>query len=413
MKILLVTDSYPPLIGGGTRAAQQLARRLTGRGHTVTVATAWQRGQPAFENEDGISVHRLRGLVSRVSKLSADPVRYTPPPFPDPELSWRLARLIRRTSPDVVHCYGWLTYSCLFALRRTNIPLVIAMRDYGNACAVRTLVRQGREQGEACSGPGWGKCLECAGAFYGQPKGAIAVASVLGQRRAIRRRADALHNVSRYCEQITQRFVFAGRPIRSRVIPDFRDDGLASEPDPQILARLPEEPFILFVGSFRRIKGDQLLLDAYSRLAAPPPMVMVGGRGPEPLPHFPAGVTPLFDVPHATVMAIWDRALFGVCPSVVAESFGNAVHEGMSRGKAVIGTRPSGHEDMLEHDRNGLLVPRGDLDALVAAIERLIDDPQGRERMGRHARSAAQSFTAEAVMPELEALLQGTAAHRA
>jgi glycosyltransferase involved in cell wall biosynthesis len=102
-----------------------------------------------------------------------------------------------------------------------------------------------------------------------------------------------------------------------------------------------------------------------------------------------------------------------VCPSVVAESFGNAVHEGMSRGKAVIGTRPSGHEDMLEHDRNGLLVPRGDLDALVAAIERLIDDPQGRERMGRQAQLAAQSFTAEAVMPELEALLQATAGRRA
>ncbi|HZU59330.1 MAG TPA: glycosyltransferase family 4 protein, partial [Solirubrobacteraceae bacterium] len=161
----------------------------------------------------------------------------------------------------------------------------------------------------------------------------------------------------------------------------------------------------LFVGSFRRIKGDQLLLDAYQQLDNPPPLVMVGGSGPEPLPNLPAGVTRLIDVSHETVMAIWDRALFGVCPSVVAESFGNAVHEGMSRGKAVIGTRPSGHEDMLEHQRTGLLIPRGDLHELVAALRFLIENARAREEMGRRAKKQALRFTATAVVPELEALL--------
>lgn len=375
----------------------------------MAVATAWQRDLPSFEDDAGVAVHRLPGLISRVPAFSADPVRYTPPPFPDPELVWRLRRLIKSFRPDLIHSYGWLTYSCLPALWRTRIPLVLAAREYANVCPVRTLVRQGRHRGQACDGPAWGKCLECAGSFYDQPKGAVAVLSVLGQRGRLRRRIDAVHSVSRFCEGVIRRHLLAGRVLPIEVLPDFRDDDLALEPDGEILARLPEQPFILFVGSFRRIKGDEVLLQAYGRLRQPPPLVMVGARSIEPLPAFAPGVTPLLDVPHATVMAIWERALFGVCPSVVPEALGNTVHEGMSQGKAVIGTRPGGHEDMIEDGRNGLLVGCGEVTELAEAIERLLADSELRERLGREARISADLFSAEVVAPRIEALCQRVA----
>jgi glycosyltransferase involved in cell wall biosynthesis len=406
MRILLLSDAYPPVIGGATRAAQQLSRELQRRGHQVAVATAWQRNLPSFEDDAGVAVHRLPGLISRLPALSADPVRYTPPPFPDPELVWRLRRLIKSFKPDLVHSYGWLTYSCLPALWRTRVPLVLAAREYANVCPVRTLVRQGRHRGQACAGPAWGKCLECAGSFYGQPKGAVAVLSVLGQRRRLRRRIDAVHSVSRFCEGAIRRHLLAGRVLPVEVLPDFRDGDLAPEPDLEVLARLPQEPFILFVGSFRRIKGDEVLLEAYRHLRHPPPLVMVGARSIEPLPEFPDRVIPLLDVPHATVMAIWERALFGVCPSVVPEALGNTVHEGMSRGKAVIGTRPGGHEDMIENERTGLLVGCGEVMELTGAMERLLADPELRERLGQEARISAARFSAEAVAPRIEAFCQ-------
>ena len=401
----MVSDAYPPMFGGATRAAQQLSRQLRLRGHRVAVATAWQRGLPALEDDDGVEVHRLRGLVSRIPGFSSDPVRYTPPPFPDPELSWRLRRLRRSFAPDVVHSYGWLTYSCLPALWGTDIPLVLAAREYANLCAVRTLVRQGRESGSSCAGPAWGKCLECSGAFYGQPKGIIAAASVFAQRGALRRRTNALHSVSRFCEQMVNRYVMGNKPVPAEVLPDFREDHLEKSPDQAILDRLPTTPFILFVGSFRRIKGDELLIQAYRRLRHPPPLVMVGARSAEPLPDFPTGVIPLVDVPHGTLMAIWDRALFGVCPSVMPEALGNTVHEGMSRGKAVIGTRPSGHEDMIQHEQDGLLVPSGDIGALTGGLSRLLADPDLCESMGNAARISAGRFDEAVVMPRIERFL--------
>ena len=64
--------------------------------------------------------------------------------------------------------------------------------------------------------------------------------------------------------------------------------------------------------------------------------------------------------------------MFGVAPSLWPEPFGSVVHEGMSRGRALIGTTPGGHADMIEHGVTGLLVPAGDAAALREAMRSLI-----------------------------------------
>jgi glycosyltransferase involved in cell wall biosynthesis len=413
VKVLLVADSYPPLVGGGTRATQQLAHQLHNRGHDVAVITAWQRGTPSYELDNGVAVHRLRGVVSRLPMLSADPTRDTPPPFPDPELAWRIRRVVQGFAPDVVHAYGWLTYSCRLALRRSSTPVILAARDYGNICSLRTLIEHLEgDTTRICDGPQWSKCIVCAGRFYGHPKGFVAAAAILTQRRWLERRVSALHVVSTYCRDSLDRSLLRHHKPRVEVLPDFRDAGRDAPPAAAILSELPDSPFILFVGAFRRVKGDQLLIDAYARLHDPPPLVMVGGQSAETLPQPVPGVKLLVDVPHGTVMEIWARALFGVCPSMLPETLGNTVHEGMSRGKAVIGTYPGGHQDMITNGVDGILVPAGDLEALVEALELLLSAPDLRDRLGAAAQTAARAFTPEAVMPRLEAMLEDVAAAR-
>src|SRR5271168_1649794 len=116
-RVLFVTDSFPPLVGGAGRDTDLLARALTERGHIVTVATSQQPNAATEETTTaGYQVHRLPGLVTRMHRLSADRERRIPPPFPDPETSVRLRRLIRNFKPDLVHSYGWMTYSCWLSL---------------------------------------------------------------------------------------------------------------------------------------------------------------------------------------------------------------------------------------------------------------------------------------------------------
>jgi glycosyltransferase involved in cell wall biosynthesis len=398
LRILMVSDEWRPYIGGAGHCMELFARELAARGHELAVATAWHAEAPAFEERDGVAIHRIRDLPSRARWISENPTRHTPPPFPDPEAIRSLRRLIGDFGPDLIPAYGWLAHSLAAALIGKDIPMIIWGHEYGNVCAMRSLYRLERE---ICSGPGPLKCLRCSTHGRGLAKGTVAAASVLGVRPLLRRKTSALHSVSRYVATVLERDLDPpGAP--SVVIPNFHEEGPGGAPDEAILDLLPERPFILFVGALRRVKGVDELLDAYARLDDPPPLVMVGIRTPDTPQEFPAGVTVLNDVPHPTVMAMWERALFGVFPSKWPEPLATVVHEAMSCGRPAIGTTPGGHEDMIDDGESGFIVPAGDAGALSRAMAKLLDDDELRERMGREARMRAGRYVRDAVVPELE-----------
>ncbi|MEA2375914.1 MAG: hypothetical protein QOD53_2377 [Thermoleophilaceae bacterium] len=407
-RVLLVTDAYAPMIGGAERAVASLAAELVDRGHAISVATAWQDGLPARDTRDGVEVHRLRDLTSRVPWVSADPYKHVPPPFADPEAVVRFRRLVRRFRPDLIHSYGWLTYSCAARIARGRVPLVLSVHDYGNFCALRTMLHMDREP---CSGPAARKCLSCSAHHYGAVKGAVAVAGVLGGRRRLARASAGAQCNSQHTHEMAWRHLLAGRAGFAQrsdadaVLPPLGDRSPSGMPDRAILDRLPES-YILFVGALRRMKGLPELLEAYGRLPSAPALVLVGTREIDTPERFPAGVTVIDAMPHATVMAAWDRALFGVFPSLSAEPFGLALHEAMSRGRAVIGTTPGGHAEMIVDSQTGLLVPHGDVAALAAAMQRLIEDPALRERLGQAARQRAELLAGEHSVDRLEALYE-------
>lgn len=407
-RVLLVTDAYAPMIGGAERALASVAVELQDRGHTVSVATAWQRGLPTRETRDGVEVNRLRDLTSRVPWVSADPNKHVPPPFADPEAVARFRRLVSRFRPDVIHSYGWLTYSCAPTLARGRVPLVLSVHDYGNFCALRTMLHMDREP---CSGPATRKCMSCSAQHYGAVKGVVAVAGVLGGRRMLARAAGGAQCNSRHMHGQAWRHLLAGRArfaqgsAADAVIPPLAHRAPDGRADPVVLERLPGS-YILFVGALRRMKGLPELLEAYGRLASPPALVLVGTREIDTPEHLPPGVVVFHSMPHASVMAAWDRALFGVFPSLSAEPFGLAVHEAMSRGRAAIGTAPGGHAEMIVDGQTGLLVPHGDVDALTAAMRRLIEDPALRERLGEAGRRRAEQLAGEHSVNRLEALYE-------
>jgi glycosyltransferase involved in cell wall biosynthesis/GT2 family glycosyltransferase len=403
-KILVVCDEYPPVVGGAARNLQLLVERLRPR-NEVVVATAWQPNAPPFERMNGVPVHRLRDATTRLPWLSSDPHRHHAPPFPDPEAIWRLRRLIRDVRPDLVYAYGWIATSAAAALLGRDIPMILATHDYGNFCAQFTLVRKG----STCSGPAAAKCLDCAASSYGRAKGTVAVGSVFGSHPLLRRKVTAVHGVSGFVAEINARELgLTGVP--TAVIPNFHEERQASAAPTALPAEVPREPFILFVGHLRQYKGLNHLLEAYRGLDDAPPLVAVGTRGADTPTEFPANVTVLTYLPHETVMALWEKALFGVSPSVAPEAFPTVVHEAMSCGKPVVASNIGGYPDLIDDGENGLLVPPGDAASLAAAMARLIADQPLRERLGEKARERARAFTPEVVMPQIERLLRTTVA---
>ena len=65
---------------------------------------------------------------------------------------------------------------------------------------------------------------------------------------------------------------------------------------------------------------------------------------------------------------------------------------------------------MIDDGETGFLVPGGDPEALAAAMARLIDDPELRERLGARGEATRLRFTREAVVPQLERFYYDTIA---
>lgn len=415
MRILLVTDHYPPFIGGAHRWAELLAHGLSRRGHELDVVTEWHGGLPREECEDGVRVHRVRQMRTvPTSRVSDDRQRHSPP-FPDPFQVADLRRVIAGARPEVVLAHGWISTSAAVALRDSPVPLLGSAHDYGYFCPTRVLLHDGRP----CSGPAPAKCLGCACGFYrGAAKGASAVGGVALARRILARRLDGLQSVTTFVDEQVWSRLFGSRTadaIRRYVIPAFLDtDRTGSATPPAVIddyvARLPSEPFILFVGALRRIKGVDVLLAAHRRLANPPPLVLMGTLHDDTPPLDGERVSVFHDVPHGAVMAAWERAMFGVTPSVWPEPLGTVTIEGITQGRAMIATVPSGMVDVLQ-DGAGILVPSGDVAALAEAMERLIANPSLRDELGRTGRIRAPRFAAERVLGEYEGALAEMAAH--
>src|SRR6185437_11449346 len=81
------------------------------------------------------------------------------------------------------------------------------------------------------------------------------------------------------------------------------------------------------------------------------------------------------------------------------EGFGLTLIEAMSAGAALVASRAGAAELVVEHGVSGVLVPPGDADALVAALEPLLRDPAACAAMGARGRErviARFSLDAEA-----------------
>ena len=89
---------------------------------------------------------------------------------------------------------------------------------------------------------------------------------------------------------------------------------------------------------------------------------------------------------HERVIEMYRQATLFALPSIVAENgdrdgIPNVLAESLYMGVPVISTPVSGIPELIQSERNGLLVPPRDSAALAAAIAQLLDSPRLRQRL--------------------------------
>lgn len=400
MRILMLTQFYPPIIGGGAIHVRSLSRELVSRGHHVVVVTLWHSGMAEFEMDEGIQVYRIRSSMRRLPRLFSDNGRQYAPPFPDPEVMLALRRIISRERPEIVHAHNWLVYSFLPLKVWSGARLVVTLHNQGLVCVKTTLMYHNA----LCQGPGFRKCLDCAVQYYGLPKGVSTVLNHRAMSPALRGAVDMFLPVS---QAVALSNSLPGSRLPFQVISNFIPDdvGMPQSHTASYAQQLPSEKYLLFAGAFNRQKGVDTLLRAYARLTDAPPLVLIGyetSDWPALSRDCPANVIVFKSWPRHAVMEAWRRSMIALLPSVGPESCPTVVMEAMSTGCPVIASRIGGVAELVTDGETGLLVEPGDAEALQSAIEHLLAHPDLHKSMGQAALRSVVAFQASTVVPRIE-----------
>lgn len=206
-------------------------------------------------------------------------------------------------------------------------------------------------------------------------------------------------------------------PSRIALIP-HGDERLFGDPPPP-----SDEERILFFGDWRKVKGLEVLMEAFDELVRRRPSVRLTIAGtpaqqdldPELVRRWAAGHGERVEVIDSYVPMEQVRDIFGAA-RVVATPYhvafqSGVIHLAQTMARAVVssdaGDLPAAVGD------TGRIVPAGDVAALADALEQVVSDPELAERLGREGhRRLEDEATWETVAERLEQHLRPIAGSR-
>ena len=350
MKIGLVTPYIYPLPGGVNQHVRYLYENLRLRGHDVRIISSSHGRQRPSEGD----VIRIGRGFSMPANGSVGTITVSP------RFLSQVRNVLDREQFDLLHFHEpFVPFLSLVVLGLSNSVNVATFHAFGGFSPAYQL-------GSRLMRPSVGRI-----------HGRIAVSAV------------SRHFVERFF------------PGDYKVIPNGVDTARLARAVP--IARWQDgTKNILFVGRFEPRKGLLDLLKAYRilRKTGCECRLLVVGGGPQEkeMRRYLAtrklgGVEFLGRVSDDERDALFKTADVYCSPATGRESFGIVLLEAMASGTAVVCSDIHGYRSVVRRDEQGLLVPPKDVNALVEALAKLLDQPELRTQMGESGRERAKQYS--------------------
>jgi glycosyltransferase involved in cell wall biosynthesis len=367
--VLSIGLLYPPhQIGGYEVVSAGVTAAARTRGHDVRVLASDHR-LPGIADREEHGVHReLRSYFDASARQPA-PLTVAERLALERHNAIVLRRHLREFAPDVVSWWAMagMSIALIERVRRSGIPALLMVHDTWPVYAVRSY--------------GWTSIVS----RLRLKRLAPLLEPLLG---GVPMRID-LAAAGRYLfnSQYTRDAVEASglRPLDGAVLTPGVSSRYRPAPSSQAW-----EGRLLYVGRVDPLKGVDLIMPAMAQLSGEASLKVVGSgpaayeaelrqavealelQGRVEL----AGALDADSLPEAYASA--DAVLF---PVRWEEPWGLVPLEAMAVGRPVIATAMGGAATYLRHERNALIVPPGDSDALAAAVRRLAAEPRLREQL--------------------------------
>ena len=370
LAVALVASSYAPDIGGVESHVAAVAQHLLERGHAVEVWTVDRHGRSTTSRVDGVEVRYLpTPLPARTAPaLARFAVR-----GPLAQREW--AGAYRSLRPDLlhVHCFGPNGVYADATRHRFHAPLVLTSH---------------------------GETLADDRGVY--------------QRSALLRRS--LTRALRSAAAVTAPSRFVLDDLRARyglvggtVVPNGVD--LAVRPEPSTAAALPG-PYLLAVGRLGRMKGFDLLIDAFAHAELDRDIrLVIAGEGPE-RESLAASVAQLGLADRIVLLgALSPEAVAGAMAGAMAvivpsraEAFGIVALEAWRAGAPLVMTKRGGATDFVTDDHDGMLVDPEDRTAFARVLTAVSRNRDLRDRLAENGSRRVREFTWDRVADAYESI---------
>lgn len=393
-------------MGGGEISGDLLASALASRGVDVSVLTSGFPGLPQQEEVDGIRIfRRLSTGADPQSPLSnlKRALLFTS------SLERELPKLVVEENPDIIHSLNITSIPGVCRVKgQIKKPCVAHINSPTPFCPRGLFLKGEKECNEAsCDYKSFRKCMDAHGSVSRMRMPSYLRFNPLFKYfvyRNYRKRRDALQGFDAYIPIST----FIKRLLLREGIPEEKIFVIPNIVEVEKFFKVQKVtnavPRVLYLGQYAQYKGPHVLLSALRGLEGRWECGFYGsGQMKEEMKKYVIdnslqNVSINDEVPQQQVAELYGKYDIVVFPSLVAEAFGRVPVEALASGRPVCASRIGGVTDIVDDEENGLLFTPGDSDALRAALQRLINDPDLRERMGRLGRKKVEeNYTADAV----------------
>ena len=371
MRILVLTPTFLPAVGGAELVLLQVYRRLARR-HSVELLTPYldqklldERGSDAYDELINFGVRRYRDRWSfmkiRGHRLTLGAI----PPFSLSAIG-QVRRVVEDFVPDVVNVHYVMPtgFAGVYVERKLGVPTVVTYN------------------GRDVPGPGVPVLWK-------------------GWHRWIGRSCSDMTFVSSYCRNV----IFGPNSTEGHIIHNGVDlPTMATQEEASELRRrlgIGDEERVLFaLQRLDRLKRVDVIIQSLAQVLVVHPNIrlVIGGKG-EDLSRLKECVNELGLADHVIFAGFVPKeqlpAFYGLADLFVFhstyETFGMVLVEAMSYGKCVVSVNSTAIPSVVSHGETGWLVPPMEPTAMAAAINRLLEDDELRRVIERQGRERAES----------------------